>query len=292
LPDCRIAGLPGTPGTPGTPGLPGLPDRHAGGWSVPLGLLSLPTGSPSNRSQGTDNVKDDTSRKRRLVQETAEQLRDLILESEPGAQIGSLNEVAEQFGVGIVTVQQAARILEYEGLLAVKRGPGGGYYGTRPDEAALERAFTTFMRVYNFGYREAFEMMLLLDCDIIPTAAASRDTVLRAAVEELNARIDHCESPEDRVQFEKDLRDTLFKVDERPFLEFLARVTLQLYRLQSKSALFSDPEIVAVWKAGRGRILEAILQRDGALARFEAERYRQTLLLQLHAGGSPGAKSK
>jgi DNA-binding IscR family transcriptional regulator len=41
-----------------------------------------------------------------------------------------------------VTVQQAARVLEHEGLLAVRRGPGGGYYGTRPDEAALPSART------------------------------------------------------------------------------------------------------------------------------------------------------
>jgi len=79
--------------------------------------------------------------RRQLVLAAAAQLRDVILAREPNTQIGSLNEVAELLGVGIVTVQQAARILEHEGLLAVRRGPGGGYYGTRPDEAALERAF-------------------------------------------------------------------------------------------------------------------------------------------------------
>lgn len=232
------------------------------------------------------NVKQDKQQKQGLVLETANQLRELILGSEPDTQIGSLNEVADQLGVGIVTVQQAARILEHEGLLAVKRGPGGGYYGIRPDEAAVERAFATYMRVQNFGYREAFEMMILLDCDIIPAAANSRDPALQNAVAELMARIDHCELPEERFRFENDLRNTLFRVVKRPFLEFLARVTMQLYKLESKAMMFSDPEIVQAWKLGRRHILQAILQQDEALARFEAERYRQMVLSHLHAGKS------
>ena len=76
----------------------------------------------------------------RLVPGTAEQMRELILAQAPGASIGSLPEVAKRLGVGIATVQQAARVLEHEGLLAVRRGPGGGYFGARPDAAALERS--------------------------------------------------------------------------------------------------------------------------------------------------------
>ena len=109
--------------------------------------------------------------RRQIVQAAAAKLRDVILAREPGAQIGSLNEVAELLGVGIVTVQQAARILEHEGLLAVRRGPGGGYYGTRPDEAALERAFAAYLRVHGFSNRESHRMLSLLDCEIVPAAA-------------------------------------------------------------------------------------------------------------------------
>jgi GntR family transcriptional regulator, transcriptional repressor for pyruvate dehydrogenase complex len=69
-------------------------------------------------------------------------------------------------------------ILEYEGLLTVKLGPGGGYYGIRPDNATLERTFATYMRVHNIGYRDAFEMTVSLDCDIAETAAGSEDDAL------------------------------------------------------------------------------------------------------------------
>src|SRR5689334_15151938 len=84
----------------------------------------------------------------RLVQDTATSMRELILAREPGACIGSLRELANTLGVGIVTIQQAARVLEHEGLLAVRRGQNGGYYGMRPDEAALARAMSGFLLVH------------------------------------------------------------------------------------------------------------------------------------------------
>ena len=216
-----------------------------------------------------------------LVQEIAAKLRDRILACEPEARIGSLQEIAQLFGVGIVTVQQAARVLEHEGLLSVRRGPGGGYYGTRPDEAALERSFAAYLRVHGFGYRESQEMMSLFDCEIVPAAARCRDEKLREAVRALSERVDGCESSDDRIAFEKELRDLLFRMVARPLIEMLCRVTLRLYVHPRAALLFPGKEGVAAWKGGRRRILEAILRQDEELARFEAERYRKEVLSRL-----------
>jgi len=157
--------------------------------------------------------------RRQLVQAAAAKLRDVILAREAGAQIGSLNEVAHMLGVGIVTVQQAARVLEHEGLLAVRRGPGGGYYGTRPDEAALERAFAAYLRVHGFGQRESQRMMSLLDLEIIPAAARCNDEGLRRSLRSLLERVDHCESIDARIAFEIELRDLLLRMVTAPLME-------------------------------------------------------------------------
>jgi GntR family transcriptional repressor for pyruvate dehydrogenase complex len=221
------------------------------------------------------------SQKPHLVQETAAKLRDTILAREPETRIGSLQEVAQLLGVGIVTVQQAARILEHEGLLSVRRGPGGGYYGTRPDEAALERSFAAYLRVHGFGYRESLEMMSLLDCEIVPAAARCTNETLREAMRALSERVDHCETTDERVAFEIELRDLLLQMVARPLIELLSRVTLQLYTHPRAALLFPGDEGVAAWKAGRRRIVQAILQQDEELARFEADRYRQEVLVRL-----------
>jgi GntR family transcriptional repressor for pyruvate dehydrogenase complex len=219
--------------------------------------------------------------KRHLVSATASKLRDMILAREPEARLGSLKEIARLLSVGIVTVQQAARVLEHEGILSVRRGPGGGYYGTRPDEAALERSFGTFLLAHGFGYREALEMMSLLDCEIIPAAARSADDAQREVVRDMSERADLCYTTEQRIAFEHELRELLGKLVSRPLIEFLTKVTRGLYKGHPTAIVFTGEDGVRAWKAGRRRMLQAIVQQDEALARFEAERYRQEVLARL-----------
>jgi GntR family transcriptional regulator, transcriptional repressor for pyruvate dehydrogenase complex len=216
-----------------------------------------------------------------LVQDTAARLREIIFTREPETFIGSLQDVAQLLGVGIVTVQQAARILEHEGLLSVRRGPGGGYYGTRPDEAALERSFAAYLRMRGFSHRESQEMLSVLDCEIIPAAARCKDEGVRADARALLDRVDLCETANDRIEFEIELRDLLFRMVERPLMEMLCRVTLRLYARPRDNAIFPGQEGVAAWKADRRRILQAILDQDEELARFEAERHRRLIRARL-----------
>jgi len=231
--------------------------------------------------------------RRQVVQAATARLRDIILAREPGAQIGSLNEVADLLGVGIVTVQQAARVLEHEGLLDVRRGPGGGYYGTRPDEAALERAFAAYLRVHGLGYRDSHRLLSLLDCDIMPAAARCTDESLRKALRALLERIDGCDTPAARVEFETEMRDVLLKMVAWPLVELVCRVTRKLYSQPAVPPLFPGKEGVDNWRGARRRILEAILKRDEGLAEFEAGRYRQALLARLRelaeAGSHPAS---
>lgn len=229
-------------------------------------------------------MSDEKPQKHRLVQDSAAKLRGIILSKAPGAQLGSLREVADLLGVGIVTVQQVARVLEHEGLLAVKRGPGGGYYGARPDEAALERAFDTYMRVHGFGYMDAMEMMVLLDCEFIPRAACIEDASFRASIKSLIEKVERTERQEERVQIEIEFRDLLFAVVDRPFIQLLARVTMhttELYQTHERTPMFMDQLTIENWKTARLRIFHAIIQGDEGLARFEAYRFRDFLLPKL-----------
>ncbi|MFT4047838.1 MAG: GntR family transcriptional regulator [Solimonas sp.] len=225
--------------------------------------------------------------KRLLVQETAARLRDRVLAVEPDTQIGSLPEIAQALGVGIVTVQQAARILEHEGLLTVRRGPGGGYYGKRPDAEALQRSLAAYLRVHGLGYRDGLEMSLLLDCEIIPAAARCRDATLRDAMSGLLAGVDDCDGVEHRAALETKLRNLLHRMAAHPLAEFLLRVTASFYRAEPASdthdPVFATPEAVAIWKTGKRRMMQAIADGDEERAQFEAERYRKQVLALLRS---------
>lgn len=214
-----------------------------------------------------------------LVQQSAERLRDLLFAVPSGTRLGTLPELACRLGVGIVTVQQAARVLEHEGLLEVRRGPGGGYYGTRPDDAALERAIMAYMRVHPTSIDEAADITSLLFNELVPAAAACRDDRLRAALRLHGAAIDGLYTEADIGAFELALQDLLFEMVDRPLFEALTRVTLRLAPHRKTPLIDGSRAGLAEWKAGRRRIIAAILAQDAELARFEANRSNRRAVL-------------
>ena len=223
---------------------------------------------------------------RRPVQATVDRLRDIILAREPGAQIGSLSEVSEALGVGIVTVQQAARVLEHEGVLEVRRGPGGGYYGRRPDAAALERSLAAYMRMQPHSWEEALDMTSLLFNELCAAAAACGDDDLHAELREVDGRVDLCRQESDMAELELDFQDLLFRMVDRPLFELLTRVTLRFAASRPAEGMYRDLVAVEQWKDGRHRIIDAILRRDVELARFEADRSNRKVLLRRLRGES------
>jgi GntR family transcriptional repressor for pyruvate dehydrogenase complex len=217
----------------------------------------------------------------RLVSATAQKMRDLILEREPDTLIGSLPELAKLLDVGIITVQQAARVLEHEGLLSVRRGPGGGYFGQRPDAHALERALAAYLTVRRGDDYEPLRMMTLLDCELMPAAAQCTQACLLNELLSLKLRVDHCFTGEERVAFEDDLHTILFKMVDQPLIELLAQVSIRFYRSRPIPQIFEGEEGLRAWRQWRHQIIDAILSHDPERARFEAERHRRKLLQRL-----------
>lgn len=223
--------------------------------------------------------------RRGLVSATAARLRDLILAAEPDAQIGALTDLARRLGVGVVTVQQAARILEHEGLLQVRRGPGGGYYGKRPTEASLERSIAAYLRMDATRFRELFEITSLLECELAPAAARSGDQSLREGLEGVLVKLTHSETIEQQLAAEEALHAVLFRMTERPLMGLLGRVTIGVFIANPAPSMFLDPTGIEAWREGRRRIVRAILAGDDELARFETVRYREDLLERLNQLG-------
>ena len=68
-------------------------------------------------------------------------LREQILSIDENVYIGSEGDLKKEVGVSLPTLRQAARMLEYEELLTIKPGKGGGYFTRRPTiETAMKSA--------------------------------------------------------------------------------------------------------------------------------------------------------
>lgn len=219
------------------------------------------------------------SGRRRPVHDAAEALRERVFATEPDARIGSLPDLARLLGVGITTVQQAARVLEHEGLLEVRRGPGGGYYGRRPDAAALERGLAAWMRMHPTSWGEALDITSLLFNELATAAAACTDEDLRGELRVLAARIVPNAGPGERLAFEAEFENLLFRMVNRPLFELLTKVTLALGETLGAAPRIEGGPQVEQWWLGRGRIIAAILDGDRELARFEADRWNRRFVM-------------
>jgi GntR family transcriptional repressor for pyruvate dehydrogenase complex len=217
----------------------------------------------------------------RLVQMAAGRMRDMVLASKPHARIGSLREIARELEVGIVTIQQAARVLEHEGLLEVRRGAAGGYYSTQPNEDVLVRAMSAYLLFHKSFEHEPVEIMTLFDCDLMPSAALCQDEALRHELRALEKTIDMRETSEELVAFETAMHDILFRMVDRPMMELLAHVTMRHYTEHPSISFYQGAEGRAEWRRQRHRIIRAILECDEDLAWYEANRRRLYLKRRL-----------
>ena len=219
--------------------------------------------------------------KRQIVQVTTDRLRERIFAQASGEQVGSLPDLAREFGVGIVTVQQAARILEHEGMLEVRRGAGGGYYGRRPDIATLERALASYMRSEPASRREVLDMTSLLFNELCAAAARCEDEPLRRDLRAFAKTVETCTNPQQVGVLEEDLQNLLFRMVNRPLFELLTRVALRMASEQEDGHTTRRHIGLEPWKESRRHIIGAILQRDPELAHFEANRRNRRLVLAL-----------
>lgn len=247
---------------------------------IPLGIAKKPvylTGM--TMKPAVSGVREPASGRRNVVPSAVEALRNRIFAQDDGVLIGSLPELASALGVGIVTIQQAARILEHEGLLEVRRGPGGGYYGRRPDAAVLERSLAAYMRSQPASWEEALDMTSLLFNELCAAAAECIDPDL---MDELRtfARSVAAASDEAAVQsLELAFQDLLFRMVDRPLFELLTRVTLRFSASAPIEPAYRGAITLERWKAGRRLIIDAILRHDAQLARFEANRNNRDYIL-------------
>jgi len=98
----------------------------------------------------------------RLVAET---LRERILSREVpiGAHLPPADALLAEFGVSRATLREALNALESEGLVEVRRGPGGGAIVTAPDGLAIMRSLESLLRFEGTTVEQLMEVRLVVD---------------------------------------------------------------------------------------------------------------------------------
>lgn len=183
-----------------------------------------------------------------------------------GERLPSEARLAAQLGVASVTLREVLRILRGEGLIATRRGHGGGTVVTAPERAesfATRLARLSLSEIRDLGDQRY--AIFAAASELATARAVSRDLVhLRAHVERLSAGSDAGE-----------LRraDSLFTVEVAVAAQSprLAREDLRL-RAEVGDLLWMQPGREEIDRAVslRTELVEAIAARDGLAARTAA----------------------
>ncbi|MTV23898.1 FadR family transcriptional regulator [Nitriliruptoraceae bacterium ZYF776] len=101
---------------------------------------------------------------------------DLISEGySVGDRFPSEAEMLEHYEVSRETLREGLRLLEVQGLLSIRRGPGGGPFVTPVNAAFLARSASLFFHVAGATYDEVFEAWLHLEPALVARVARSPD---------------------------------------------------------------------------------------------------------------------
>ncbi|HSI48311.1 MAG TPA: FCD domain-containing protein [Ideonella sp.] len=112
---------------------------------VPFKAAGKPVAKPRAASLPASQVEGRASTS--LVQQAVDALRQRILAvtGPDNAFLGSEEQLIATLGVSRPTFRQAARLLEHEALLKIKRGIGGGFFAQPPSVQAVSRMAAIFL---------------------------------------------------------------------------------------------------------------------------------------------------
>src|SRR5512134_2349996 len=99
-----------------------------------------------------------------------------------GDSLPSEARMLEQYGVSRESLREGLRLLEVQGLITIRRGPGGGPSVGQVDPANLGRVSTLFYQLAGGTYAELFEAWTITEPILAELAARNedRETVRRA----------------------------------------------------------------------------------------------------------------
>ncbi|MET0363905.1 MAG: GntR family transcriptional regulator [Sphingobium sp.] len=216
------------------------------------------------------------------IDAAAARLREKAMTEEEGAFIGNEDNLQTALGVSRATVRQAARILEGEGMLRVRRGINGGYFAARPNAVTIEKSVSAYLETLNVAGEDLLTIASVLWVEVIRKAAQIDTPAKRDIITRYRERLDTL-SPDtghrEVLELEEALRTEIFELIDSRYIELIFHINMAF--ADRRFAKPDQPEdvgetaaFVAAWRNARRMELNAMADGDGELAALAARHMR------------------
>lgn len=186
----------------------------------------------------------------------------------PGHTLPSEKLLAKEFHVSRVTVRDALRVLESQGLVTIKVGAGGGAVVAAPSTASITESLTNMLRLNQATLRDLVEARILVEPEVAAMAAdRATDADLRAMEDAITtARRTRASDDPYFIPSSVAFHLALAQAAKNPVLLFAVNSFRALFH-EALSALLPAEDMADRAIADHRRLLEAIRARDGERAR-------------------------
>ncbi len=211
--------------------------------------------------------------------QVAEAIKDWVVEQglQAGDRLPGETELIAQFGMAKGTIREAMRILEAQGLIKTRTGPGGGSFVHEVSRQRAKALLGNYFYFKDLTIDDIYQLRLTLEPEL---AAALAGTLTSDVLQQLEENIAEYSEPattldEERRQHVASLRfhAILAEQAQNPLLGFIIDFMVNLLTdLTVYRRLYSPPNI-ELWRQGRDHQLQLVK----ALGDGDADRARSIM---------------
>jgi DNA-binding FadR family transcriptional regulator len=205
----------------------------------------------------------------------ARQLRDEILEiAQEGVFLGSEEELMTRLAVSRATFRQAARVLEQEELLTIRRGVGGGFFTRSPSADAVAHMAAVYLTFKRTPVADVLRASKVMRVEAVRRIAASQGPEQRAVLREFldtNAGFEHWSDRRSSVRVVNGFHNLVASLSGNGALELFMNV-VRMFGNRAGSLGFTSKrleayakvirELAAAIEAGDADAAEALVHHE------------------------------
>jgi len=150
---------------------------------------------------------------------------------QPGDRLASESEMMAQYDVGRGSLREALRVLELNGLVTLKPGPGGGPVVEAVNPTVLGRMLTLYLHVSGATYRELVAARLALEPTCAALAARVSTPEQRAELAKLGERAHSLDLNDDAAYraMSNEFHGAVVAMSGNRILELLAHALMEIF---------------------------------------------------------------
>jgi DNA-binding FadR family transcriptional regulator len=184
----------------------------------------------------------------------------------PGTALEPEGVMLERYQISRASLREALRILETQGLITIKPGPGGGPLVSDVDSRDFGRMSTLYYQVLGVPFREVVESRLILEPVMAGLAAERDDDAAKQRLGEIAKAGWDAETNEEWLTLSDAFHGEIIGMSGNSLLALLARSLKNIYTDRVSGLMYPDAERDDVRRV-HDAIAKAIMAGDAKKSR-------------------------